>query len=533
MHWLFGFFLVTLFLPTTALATIEISEIAWMGDATSANNEWIELHNTGLETVSIDDWILSDGVNLNIILAGSVGAGQYIVLERNRSSESYINNPPFFIYTGALVNSGVTLYLTRSDGSNADTVHGGENWSFGGIETVGNNSTKETAQRTSNGWITAVPTPGTLNKTENSNPVVTTETNVTDTNGANITDTKSPKKNSPSSTPQTPKPVTDEPIQLKLIVPKTAYVNQLVEFDVLPAGITPVLLKSIKYEWNFGDLSVAKQKQVLHTYSYPGNYVVTLYGNFAKENKTVRQEITVLPVLISLTNNSVGDIQINNDAPYEMDVSGFTLTGSSQIKFPPRTVLLSHSTITVPKAMIATNWGQVVGLYDGKNVLVAKTVTNHSMAMADEAKQTLSATSIVDADYNRSTLARADDNEVIFANSDSNAEPDLILSNASATVFSEPASATLITEAKQSSSLTPSFGFLGTKVAEGEEGSSSLVLGENLAEFGGLAETEVAGVAKATPATRPLWPYLALIILLSAVTTLLFFTRKADPFLMK
>jgi len=54
-----------------------------------------------------------------------------------------------------------------------------------------------------------------------------------------------------------------------------------------------------------------------------------------------------------------------------------------------------------------------------------------------------------------------------------------------------------------------------------------------LAEFGGLDETEVAGVAKATPATRPLWPYLALIILLSAVTTLLFFTRKADPFLMK
>ena len=532
MHWLFGFFLVTLFLPTTALATIEISEIAWMGDATSANNEWIELHNTGLETVSIDDWILSDGVNLNIILAGSVGAGQYIVLERNRSSESYINNPPFFIYTGALVNSGVTLYLTRSDGSNADTVHGGENWSFGGIETVGNNSTKETAQRTSNGWITAVPTPGKINKTENSNPVITTETNVTNTTGANTTSTKSPPKNSPSTTSQISKPVTDGQLQLKLIVPKTAYVNQLVKFDVFPAGIAPVLLKSIRYEWNFGDLGATKQKQVLHTYSYPGNYVVTLYGSFAKENKTVRQEITVLPVLISLTNNSMGDIQINNDAPYEIDLSGFTLTGSSQIKFPPRTVLLSHSTITVPKARIATNWGQMVGLYDGKNMLVAKTVTTHSTTMADETKQTMLPTSMVGADH-KSTLASVDVNEITFVNSDHNAEPDLILPDTSAAIYSEPASATLITEAKQSSSLTPSFGFLGTKVAEGVEGSSSLVLGENLAEFGGLDETEVSGVAKATPATRPLWPYLALIILLSAVTTLLFFTRKADPFLMK
>jgi len=528
MRLLFSLFLLALFLPTTALATIEISEIAWMGDTTSANYEWIELHNTGSDSVDITDWILADGVNINNLLAGSINAGQYVVLERNRSSEQYLNNPPFSIYTGALVNSGVTITLIRNDGNIEDKVIGGENWQNIG----GDNTTKDTPQRTSSGWVTAIPTPGNPNKTENSNPVITTETNVTNTTGANTTSTKSPPKNSPSTTSQISKPVTDGQLQLKLIVPKTAYVNQLVKFDVFPAGIAPVLLKSIRYEWNFGDLGATKQKQVLHTYSYPGNYVVTLYGSFAKENKTVRQEITVLPVLISLTNNSMGDIQINNDAPYEIDLSGFTLTGSSQIKFPPRTVLLSHSTITVPKARIATNWGQMVGLYDGKNMLVAKTVTTHSTTMADETKQTMLPTSMVGADH-KSTLASVDVNEITFVNSDHNAEPDLILPDTSAAIYSEPASATLITEAKQSSSLTPSFGFLGTKVAEGVEGSSSLVLGENLAEFGGLAETEVAGVAKATPATRPLWPYLALIILLSGVTASLFFIRKTDSSLMK
>ena len=42
----------------TALASVVITEIAWMGDSTSADNGWIELHNTTSNSVSLDGWRL-------------------------------------------------------------------------------------------------------------------------------------------------------------------------------------------------------------------------------------------------------------------------------------------------------------------------------------------------------------------------------------------------------------------------------------------------------------------------------------------
>jgi len=66
-------------IPIKVMA-IEISEVAWMGSADSANHEWIELHAP--TTIDVTGWTLSDDNNLQIELTGTISAGEYAVLER-------------------------------------------------------------------------------------------------------------------------------------------------------------------------------------------------------------------------------------------------------------------------------------------------------------------------------------------------------------------------------------------------------------------------------------------------------------------
>ena len=109
--------------PQLIFAAVSISEVAWMGTAVSPNHEWIELHNAG-SAVDVTGWTLTDGMNLSITLEGTIPAESYVVLER--TSDASAPGTAFHIYTGALVNSGATLYLKRADGSLVDQVSGGE-----------------------------------------------------------------------------------------------------------------------------------------------------------------------------------------------------------------------------------------------------------------------------------------------------------------------------------------------------------------------------------------------------------------------
>ncbi|MCA9360208.1 hypothetical protein KC850_04225, partial [Candidatus Kaiserbacteria bacterium] len=63
MRWCF-FGLCWLLFPYSVNAAVYISEVAWMGSDSSANHEWIELHNDG-DAVSVADWVLTDGANLS------------------------------------------------------------------------------------------------------------------------------------------------------------------------------------------------------------------------------------------------------------------------------------------------------------------------------------------------------------------------------------------------------------------------------------------------------------------------------------
>ncbi len=108
-----------------------INEIAWAGTLASANDEWIELHNPGPETIDLSDWWLTDGGDLHISLAGSIGPYGYFVLER--TDDSTISNlSAHQIYRGSLANSGERLELLGPSGELVDSANqGGGAWPAG------------------------------------------------------------------------------------------------------------------------------------------------------------------------------------------------------------------------------------------------------------------------------------------------------------------------------------------------------------------------------------------------------------------
>lgn len=343
-----------------------ISEVAWMGAPTSANHEWIELYNPG-EVVNVDGWTLTDGMNLNINLTGTIPASSYVVLERNRSDGGSVVGTPFLNYTGALVNTGATLTLRRADNSIVDQVVGGENW----VNIGGDNTTKETAQYTNNGWVTASPTPGAPNATVSSSPSPVSSTPITSSSNTVINNTAKAEITTRAR-------YTHLPWELDMAIhaPATAQVNQPVIFRSTATGLGPTHLESLVYNWNFGDLSTGGGSKATNTYAYPGTYIVTLYATFAKREAVAQHTINILPVQFSLARVTGGDLQLYNDAPYDVDISGFVLkSGGKTIVFPPRSYLTARSTLTIPASRIGNPLP--VTLFDQHGNQLASTVATH------------------------------------------------------------------------------------------------------------------------------------------------------------
>jgi len=129
------------FICRAEVGSVVINEICWMGTDVSANDEWIELKNTGASIISLDGWQLKaeDGAP-SIGLKGKINAHGFFILERTDDS-SCPGVKADIIYKGVLSNSGETLILLNSKGDIVDRIEPASGWS------AGSNETKRTMER--------------------------------------------------------------------------------------------------------------------------------------------------------------------------------------------------------------------------------------------------------------------------------------------------------------------------------------------------------------------------------------------------
>ena len=136
---------LTLYAPTKIFAIekplVIINEICWMGSTQSSSDEWIELYNPTLKSISIDDWVLkTQDENIKIILKGTIPSQGFFLLERT-DDNSVPSEKADLIYQGALNNSGENLILLDNNSTIIDQAEFLAKWLFG------NNKTKQTMER--------------------------------------------------------------------------------------------------------------------------------------------------------------------------------------------------------------------------------------------------------------------------------------------------------------------------------------------------------------------------------------------------
>jgi len=360
------------FLPPVSNAEVIFSEIAWMGSVDSANDEWIELYNLSSEPEDVTGWTITDGNSLNITLSGTMSPHSVFLLERT-DDDTVPDVPASIIYTGALSNTGATLTIKDDNGVTIETVVGGENWENIG----GDNNRKYTAQRnTSGNWVTGEPTPGSQNIEENA-PDLNEENNkesISRGGGGGPAKRVVEQDINLSSI--------NHALELDIEAPDIAYVNQPVDFGYTASGAGKTLMNSLNLYWNFGDTYISDQKEPVHSYAYPGEYIVVLEGEFGEQHAATYSTITVLPVLISVSTTTSGDILIHNNSPYEVDIGGYMLSGRQDFVFPKNTILMKHGSIIVPIERVEGVDGNLA-LYDGERFLLAKIEKQESPQTAD------------------------------------------------------------------------------------------------------------------------------------------------------
>src|SRR5690606_18209994 len=90
----------------------------------------------------------------------------------------------------------------------------------------------------------------------------------------------------------------------------------------------------------------------------------------------------ILPVTISMTKNNVGDVQIHNNSSYDIDVSGYQVVGEQTVTFPPRSIMVSRSTVTIPAASVSPVFTQAVVVYDQSGAEIAGYRPSQTLAQA-------------------------------------------------------------------------------------------------------------------------------------------------------
>ena len=147
---------------------IFINEVAWMGTASNANDEWFEIWNSTEKEKSVSGWQITDkNEDIKIILDAKTVLPPYGFLLFERTDDSSLpDEPADIIYAGALSNEDEGLRLFDSNCNQIDQALGLPTWP------AGDNASKRTMERRKDRTWQSSAAPGGTPKKETSAIIV-------------------------------------------------------------------------------------------------------------------------------------------------------------------------------------------------------------------------------------------------------------------------------------------------------------------------------------------------------------------------
>lgn len=350
-------FFIAIFLPLSVNAGLVINEIAWMGTSVSATDEWLELKNSGSVNVNLEGWTIEWRNGLYNILISSdntdenkkcsnttIPAGGYFLLERS-DDDSVPGIVADCFYTGALINlpDGEYMILKNNIGVVIDGIDASSGWP------AGDNTTKETMQKSGSGWITAGGTP----KAQNSgSPQANSgeENNNTGTSTASTTESEQSNENNSSGF------IDKKQFRAEIVGGDTTAIVGVEKFlEGKGFDLEGKTLTSGDFLWNFGDGAHGRGRNISHVFRYPGIYRIVFDVSSGTYNASDTIVVSVIPSPISISEvkpGTHGFIELSNTSEFEIGISYWGIgNGKLVYYFPKDTFVLPGSFLVIPYAV--------------------------------------------------------------------------------------------------------------------------------------------------------------------------------------
>ncbi len=350
--------------PAFARADVAINEI--MYDLDGGDIDWVEVQNTGsdIDLTTLKLFISNSTSNHAIVKStGSsvLHSGDYGVIVGSSVLSNYTakwgSTGNIFTSSFTLTNEGGTVQINNGDKlSPLDSV------SY--TSSQGAAGDGKSLQNSGSSWISATPTPNDANGESDTNTNTdTTDTSTTDTATTQVVEGKT---------------VTVYKISSKIISKTKVVVGIPNSFSALTTGTAHETLYKGRWSWNFGDGTAREYVEDIgtftHTFSYPGDYVVTLEysDNFfglpgpSATDRVVISAVTPKVLISNIFYDDKGGIEISNASGIDMDLAGWIIgSGQTNVTFPKNTILLSGKKIMLPGKVLGLDirQGQTVSLF--------------------------------------------------------------------------------------------------------------------------------------------------------------------------
>lgn len=346
-------FFILLLGPFLVRANIVINEIMYNLEGSDSGREWIEILNISDTEIDLNGWKFNDGSNHGLnkppINNGQgslkILADEYAILTGNAAT--FLASHPGFSNTVidtvmSLKNTSATLKIFDSESNEIDSVTYESVWGADGDE----NSLQ---REDSSSWGIGDPTPGAINVISGEEPEEEPQ------------EPDEPEEEPEESEEPTLKPDsfesgsgTNQPPIADAGNNIIAFIGEEVTFD--GSGSRDPDGNELAYEWNLGEGGVKEDIVVIHQYSFPGTYLVTLrvYDgiHYATDTITVEvypKKITINEFLPSPVGKDAEEewIELYNDSDQIINISGWQLDdedgGSKPFTFPENTLIAPKS----------------------------------------------------------------------------------------------------------------------------------------------------------------------------------------------
>jgi hypothetical protein len=335
---------VCLVVPLFARAQV-INEIFY----SPTSKQWVEIYNSTEGDIDLSQYKILDGgaaVNGHSISAAQTGGStilpshEYGVVAKDVGS---ISSTYIFKSSLGIKTAGDTISIKKGS-SVVDTAQFSDNATASG----------ESLQKFDAGWSVSIPTPGSVNvlqiddgnsDTESTSTATTTESNTTAQNSnTNTSVTWSSHYSFVSAQNDTTVKLTVSAGRERLTT-----TGEPLHFKAVLNTNDP----NTNYEWNFGDGSIGKGKDIDHAYLLAGDYVVVLNATLFDNEAVSRTKVKVVKPEISIDEVTKEYVSVKNNSKYEINLYGWQLEGeSNNFPFPKDTIIAPVSVVKFPLSNI-------------------------------------------------------------------------------------------------------------------------------------------------------------------------------------